>query len=169
MTFTDSYFGSGISAIAESLNAAGILCEVDYCVVRSHEYYTGVTFEIDLVGEKTRYVEVGGGGRYDRLLGNFTPPDGPKSIPCVGFAFGIERLQAALVAEGLLISIAERPNTTVDLTENSTVLRHRIGGDERLTEFEEASRYLNSVSEFRSQRQDSPRLGRSMTFNNWRI
>jgi histidyl-tRNA synthetase len=42
-------------------------------VARSHECYIGFTFEFDLLGRDSRDVEVGGGGRYDRPLGNRSP------------------------------------------------------------------------------------------------
>jgi len=142
-----------IAAISEPLNRAGISCEVDYCVVRSHEYYTGITFEIDLIGKNNRYVEIGGGGRYDRLLGNFTPPDGPKSIPCVGFAFGTERLQSALVAEGLLNGNVELNRSFADLSENANIEKYRVAQEKQPSEYDLALKYLDSVSEHRIQRQ----------------
>lgn len=54
-------------------------------------YYTGAMFEIydPLIGEP-----LGGGGRYDELLGRFG-----RALPAVGFAIGVERLHAALAGE----------------------------------------------------------------------
>ena len=142
-----------IEAISNSLNANGVMCEVDYCVVRSHEYYTGITFEIDLIGKAIRHVEVGGGGRYDRLLGNFTPPGGPKSVPCVGFAFGVERLVAALVTEGLLKGVSTRPSVNVDLADDSKIRKLFLSRASKSSLLAEAREYLGTVEALRSERE----------------
>ena len=54
-------------------------------------YYTGAMFEVydPQLGEP-----IGGGGRYDDLLGRFGRP-----LPAVGFALGVDRLHAALAGE----------------------------------------------------------------------
>ncbi len=54
-------------------------------------YYTGTMFEVydPQLGEP-----IGGGGRYDDLLGRFGRP-----LPAVGFALGVDRLHAALAGE----------------------------------------------------------------------
>ncbi len=54
-------------------------------------YYTGAMFEVydPQLGEP-----LGGGGRYDDLLGRFGRP-----LPAVGFAVGVDRLHAALAGE----------------------------------------------------------------------
>jgi ATP phosphoribosyltransferase regulatory subunit len=54
-------------------------------------YYTGAMFEVydPEVGEP-----LGGGGRYDDLLGRFGRP-----LPAVGFALGVDRIHGALAGE----------------------------------------------------------------------
>ena len=54
-------------------------------LARGLDYYTGSIFELRLINED---LSVGGGGRYDNLLGTFSG----KQTPAVGFAFGIDRL-----------------------------------------------------------------------------
>ena len=54
-------------------------------------YYTGAVFE---VYDPALGVPLGGGGRYDELLGRFG-----RSLPAVGFALGVERLHIALAGE----------------------------------------------------------------------
>lgn len=54
-------------------------------LARGLDYYTGSIFELRLINED---LSVGGGGRYDNLLGMFSG----KQTPAVGFAFGIDRL-----------------------------------------------------------------------------
>ena len=63
----------------------------DLGLVRSIGYYTGAVFE---VYDPTLGVPIGGGGRYDDLLGSFG-----ASRPAVGFALDVERLHIALAGE----------------------------------------------------------------------
>ncbi|OGD87168.1 histidine--tRNA ligase [Candidatus Curtissbacteria bacterium RIFCSPHIGHO2_01_FULL_41_11] len=55
-------------------------------LARGLNYYTGAIFELDVVGSQAG--SVGGGGRYDNLIGSFAK----KEIPAVGFSFGLDRL-----------------------------------------------------------------------------
>ncbi len=139
-----------LSIISEVLKIIDIPCEIDFCVVRSHEYYTGITFEIDFIGKQSRYVEVGGGGRYDRLLGNFTPSTGPKSVPCVGFAFGVERLQSALEAEGFFPDVVERKGRFLDLAKKSNIDSYTLSVTDSETDL--AKMYVNSIVALRKKR-----------------
>ncbi len=63
----------------------------DLGLVRNIGYYTGAVFE---VYDPTLGAPIGGGGRYDELLGRFGRP-----LPAVGFALGVERLHIALAGE----------------------------------------------------------------------
>jgi ATP phosphoribosyltransferase regulatory subunit len=63
----------------------------DLGLVRNLGYYTGAVFE---VYDPTLGSPIGGGGRYDELLGRFGRP-----LPAVGFALGVERLHIALAGE----------------------------------------------------------------------
>ena len=58
----------------------------DKTLARGLDYYTGLIFE--LVDNRLKSLSVGGGGRYDNLIGIFAGRD----IPAVGFSFGIDRL-----------------------------------------------------------------------------
>lgn len=61
-------------------------------LARGLDYYTGTIFELK-VG--TYGLSVGGGGRYDNLIGMFVYPDKggvKKQIPAVGFGLGLDRL-----------------------------------------------------------------------------
>ena len=80
---------------------------IDLGVVRSHEYYTGVSFEVDVIHDDTVYVEIAGGGRYDKLIGHFTGTD-LVAVPATGFAFGMERLTVLLAAAGAFDTPAVR-------------------------------------------------------------
>ncbi|WP_029350553.1 HisS family protein [Bosea sp. 117] len=72
---------------------------IDPSVVRGLEYYTGPVFEAELTfevkdekGRPVRFGSVGGGGRYDGLVGRFRS----EPVPATGFSIGVSRLAAAL-------------------------------------------------------------------------
>jgi len=74
---------------------------VDRSVVRGLEYYTGPVFEAELTfdvrdddGHPVRFGSVGGGGRYDGLVGRFRG----ENVPATGFSIGVSRLFSALKA-----------------------------------------------------------------------
>ncbi|MCI0659757.1 MAG: ATP phosphoribosyltransferase regulatory subunit [Acidobacteria bacterium] len=57
------------------------------------EYYTGLTFKVYVPDWG---VEIGSGGRYDNLIGNFGAPE-----PAVGFSFALDGLAGALSRRNL--------------------------------------------------------------------
>jgi ATP phosphoribosyltransferase regulatory subunit len=79
----------------------------DFGLVRDIGYYTGAVFE---VYDPALGAPIGGGGRYDDLLGRFGRP-----LPAVGFALGVDRLHIALAGEergtGALLA-AQPPGST---------------------------------------------------------
>ncbi len=64
-------------------------------LARGLDYYTGLIVEVEIEGFDAG--SVGGGGRYDGLIGMFSGQD----IPAVGFAFGFDRLLEAMEANNL--------------------------------------------------------------------
>jgi ATP phosphoribosyltransferase regulatory subunit len=70
----------------------------DLGLSRTPGYYTGAVFEVydPAVG-----MPIGGGGRYDHLLGQFG-----RDLPAVGFALEVEKLHQALAAEERLAELA---------------------------------------------------------------
>lgn len=83
-----------LEATWDLLEVAGVAgrCAVDFSVMRSFDYYTGLVAEAYALGLG---VPLGGGGRYDGVLAAFDAP-----APAAGFALGIERLMIALVEQG---------------------------------------------------------------------
>ena len=62
----------------------------DPLLVRGMDYYTGPVFEAGLEGVS---YSIGGGGRYDGLIGKFAG----KELPAVGFSIGFERILGILL------------------------------------------------------------------------
>jgi histidyl-tRNA synthetase len=60
---------------------------LDNTLARGLDYYTGLVFELKPSG-KLDDLSIGGGGRYDNLIGTFAG----REIPAVGFSFGLDRL-----------------------------------------------------------------------------
>ncbi|MBL3698572.1 histidine--tRNA ligase [Leucobacter luti] len=72
------------AALAGSLPAGVTVC-FDPTLVRGMGYYTGTIFEVAHPGSGS---SVGGGGRYDGMVGRFLGQD----VPAVGFSIGFERV-----------------------------------------------------------------------------
>jgi histidyl-tRNA synthetase len=92
---------------------------IDPSVVRGLEYYTGPVFEAELTfetrdekGNPVRFGSVGGGGRYDGLIGRFRA----ENTPATGFSIGVSRLYAALKLVGSeIVATPERRGPVVVL------------------------------------------------------
>lgn len=94
---------SDLRQICMAFERNGVRVVADLCVIRSHEYYTSLSYEVDVLTRDNSYIEIAGGGRYDRLVSSFVPESCPiKKVPCTGFAFGIERVINMLKTENRL-------------------------------------------------------------------
>ncbi|MCI0342086.1 MAG: histidine--tRNA ligase [Planctomycetales bacterium] len=82
----------GLRALLQLCEQAGLggALRPDVALVRGADYYTGPIFEAVL--PKGGIGSVGGGGRYDGLVGSFLGRD----VPAVGFSFGLERVLVIL-------------------------------------------------------------------------
>ncbi len=68
----------------------------DPTLVRGMSYYTGTIFEIAMPEFGG---SCGGGGRYDKMVGNFTGND----VPACGFSIGFERIILLLMEKGFQV------------------------------------------------------------------
>jgi len=102
--FLDKEYADGLKTIIDSVNAvktAEFKIAFDPTLVRGMSYYTGPIFEIamDEYGGS-----VGGGGRYDEMIGKFT---GNQTCAC-GFSIGFERIVMLLLERDYQIPGAQK-------------------------------------------------------------
>ena len=89
---------ANFAEVQEHLTTMGIAFTINPRMVRGLDYYTGTTFEFvhDLLGAQSG---IGGGGRYDGLMGEI----GGQDITGIGFGIGLDRALLAVEAEGVVI------------------------------------------------------------------
>lgn len=92
-----------LSAVVEGLEAEGLdaTLGVDLGELRGQAYYTGVSFSLLAEGPGEA---VGGGGRYDDLVGRYGP-----TLPATGFALDLDHLRWAQRAAGVAADQGPRP------------------------------------------------------------
>ena len=100
----DKKYAEDLQTIINSVDAvksADFKIAFDPTLVRGMSYYTGPIFEIamDEFGGS-----VGGGGRYDEMIGKFTGQD----APACGFSIGFERIVMLLLERGYQVPGAEK-------------------------------------------------------------
>ena len=89
---------ANFAEVQEHLTVMGIAFTINPRMVRGLDYYTGTTFEFvhELLGAQSG---IGGGGRYDGLMGEI----GGQDITGIGFGIGLDRALLAVEAEGVVI------------------------------------------------------------------
>lgn len=121
---------ASLAELGEALDGSlpqGVTVQFDPTLVRGMGYYTGTIFEIAHPGSGS---SVGGGGRYDGMVGRFLGQD----VPAVGFSIGFERVVDLIelpASEGLeaVALVFDRDAAANDLTalKNELVGRgHRV-------------------------------------------
>ncbi len=106
---------ASIVSLAEGGAARGRL-RIDPSLARGLSYYTGAIMEIavpDLQGS------MGGGGRYDNLVGMFLGRD----VPAAGFSLGLERIIVVMTERGMFPAKVSRGPVDVMVTFLSDDLR----------------------------------------------
>ena len=81
------------------IEAYGCLSRVEFCLnlARGLSYYTGMIYEVVMRDRSMGMPSLGGGGRYDNLVGMFHPQG--RKLPAVGGSVGIERVFAVMEAK----------------------------------------------------------------------
>ena len=82
----------------------------DPTLVRGMSYYTGPIFEIELEGYN---LSVAGGGRYDKMIGNYCS----KNVCACGFSIGLERI-ISVITDNNLISLDSANATAYLVSKN---------------------------------------------------
>jgi len=134
---------AGLAALEELERLESLLCATpavnrvrfDPTLARGLGYYTGPIFEVsvpDLAGS------LGGGGRYDGLIGMF----GKHMIPAVGFSLGLERILVVMEERGMFPPLSTGPDMLLcwigsqalleRVLEVASILRGQLLGARRL-------------------------------------
>ncbi|MBR2560870.1 MAG: histidine--tRNA ligase [Eubacterium sp.] len=124
--YLDPAYADNLVQIMESVDAvstADFRIAFDPTLVRGMSYYTGPIFEVsmDAYGGS-----VGGGGRYDEMIGKFLG----QNTPAVGFSIGFERIVMLLLEEEY--QVPGSPGKKVYL------LDKKLSGEKRLDVFKKA-------------------------------
>jgi histidyl-tRNA synthetase len=127
--FGFSNFGAAADAAARNLEeiirlasatSAAHRLVVDVTLARGLSYYTGAIMEVnvpDLAGS------LGGGGRYDNLVGMFLE----QSIPACGFSLGLERILVVMGERGMFPpSVAATPADVMVAVFDAADMAHAI-------------------------------------------
>jgi histidyl-tRNA synthetase len=124
---------------------------IDPSVVRGLEYYTGPVYEVELTfdvpgddGKPVRFGSVGGGGRYDGLIGRFRAED----VPATGISIGVSRLQAALTHLGKLKSNAPEGPVVVTVMDKARIAEYQQMVSELRAAGIKSELYLGDASSF---------------------
>lgn len=110
-SFLEDGVAANLREITDCVNnckAAEFKLVFDPSLVRGMSYYTGTIFEIIM---PEFGASCGGGGRYDRMIGNFTG----KAVPACGFSIGFERIILLLMENGF--QVPKQPEKTAYLIE----------------------------------------------------
>ncbi len=97
--YLDTEVADWMREIASAVNAtkeADFELVFDPTLVRGMSYYTGTIFEIAIPEFGG---SCGGGGRYDKMIGNFTG----QATPACGFSIGFERIILLLMEQGFKV------------------------------------------------------------------
>ena len=143
---------SAIIELAEGTRARGHI-RIDPSLARGLSYYTGAIMEVavpDLAGS------LGGGGRYDNLVGMFLGRD----VPACGFSLGLERIIVVMTEREMFPAKVSRGAADVmvtflsdELRADALTLASELRAEKlRVEVFPEASRKLEKPLKYASSR-----------------
>lgn len=109
---------TALFALLEAAPPSAGTCRFDSSLARGLSYYTGPIFEIRVEGLAG---SMGGGGRYDGLIGMFRGTE----VPAVGFSLGLERILVVMEERGMLGAAGGGPDVYVAMLDSvaATVLQ----------------------------------------------
>lgn len=128
--FLDEDTANNLATIIEGVEntaTGSFKLEFDPTLVRGMSYYTGPIFEISM---EEFGGSVGGGGRYDEMIGKFT---GKQTCAC-GFSVGFERIVMLLMEHGFVIPTESEKKAYLlekDLTKEQMCKVLKMAADER--------------------------------------
>ena len=99
----------------------------DVTLVRGMGYYTGTIYELSVDGLG---ISVGGGGRYDEMIGRMTG----QNVPACGFSIGFERIALLLSERGVQPSVKRGVALLVDRNIESKQMAEVMEACERARE-----------------------------------
>jgi histidyl-tRNA synthetase len=141
-----------IVRLADGTPAQGRI-QIDPSLARGLSYYTGAIMEIavaDLPGS------LGGGGRYDNLVGRFLG----REVPACGFSLGLERIIVVMTERGMFPAKVSRSAVDVmvtflsdDLRTDALMLATELRAEKlRVEVYPEASRRVDKPLKYASNR-----------------
>lgn len=107
---------ANLASIFAGLGSAGVggqNLKLDPFLARGLSYYTGAVFETGVSGYS---FSIGGGGRYDNLIGMFLGRD----VPACGTSFGIDRIMLILEERGRLAGARTSVEALVTVYDDAT-------------------------------------------------
>lgn len=114
-----------LKPLMEAVGASSTSLRYDPTLVRGMGYYTGTIFEIEHAESST---SIGGGGRYDGMVGKWLG----KDVPAVGISLGFERI-ADLLGESaganafrVLVYEPQQLSTAVRMQSELIAAGHRV-------------------------------------------
>jgi histidyl-tRNA synthetase len=127
--------------------SAGTQVQLDPSLARGLSYYTGAIFEIAVEGIGS----LGGGGRYDNLVGMFSS----ESVPACGFSLGLERI---------LVIMAERAMFPPEVTRAGADVLATIWNAEAMADTLALARLLRAAGLRVELYPDADKIGKQMKY-----
>lgn len=107
-----------ILSVLEGMDVQLDRFRLDVTLARGLDYYTGAVFEI--VVDEPKIGSLGGGGRYDNLVGMFAGRD----LPTVGGSFGVERIIDVMTTLGMVTPRATPSKALIAVFDRSSESLH---------------------------------------------
>lgn len=111
-----------LSGVLEYLDELAISYTLDNLLLNDFDYYNRTVFEITVEGAGAEQGNLASGGRYDYLFEKL----GGKITPAIGVALGMERIIAAMRAQGVVLP--EKPEKRVFIIHVGELAKKKLLG-----------------------------------------